>query len=373
MGYLHALERKFPGYSCCHSCCHLVDHVVSPKVVSDFHLWRLGGRAVGKKRSSVRKKRSSRRNVVSAKGKLRNSRCFVLSPIGEPGSVTREHANRVCTEIIDPALCPLGFEPHRIDQKNRNPGGSIPAAIVQELRESPLCVAVLTELNPNVMFEVGVRQAWDLPIIHLCEFGTDLPFDIRSRDTVFYSLSNQENVDQAQKQLADRAAEHARKLESIPPGVVPVISEVFGRAMEILGRRYALDPVFRGKRDAMVVLRDQLRNIGEQIRIDIEKGSANPNSLADHADSVAVLARELRAKVHVFHELATNVPKRGPRLRCEPLLVRMKDLQSDLNTLMRHLKDAGSTQQAFDTAEQIVNDMIDRVESIKSDCVRENS
>ena len=42
--------------------------------------------------------------------------CFVISPIGEPNTTTREHADAVLECIVGPALKAVGLNPLRADQ-----------------------------------------------------------------------------------------------------------------------------------------------------------------------------------------------------------------------------------------------------------------
>lgn len=64
--------------------------------------------------------------------------------------------------------------------------GDIIKQIITNLITAPLVVADLTELNPNVFWELGVRQSFKHGTITIAQCGTKLPFDISSKGTLFY-------------------------------------------------------------------------------------------------------------------------------------------------------------------------------------------
>jgi hypothetical protein len=68
------------------------------------------------------------------------------------------------------------------------PGEEIVAGIRQEIREATLAYVVLTDLNPNVMYELGLLHEASKPTILLADKVTlgRLPFDIRTRMIVTF-------------------------------------------------------------------------------------------------------------------------------------------------------------------------------------------
>lgn len=112
-------------------------------------------------------------------------KCFIITPIGEDGSETFRMAKGVIESVIKPILRKNGFGDIKPAYEILE-SGMIGNQIVDRIVNDDLVIANLTGNNPNVMYELAIRHAAAKPIIHICEFGTKLPFDIKDNRTIFY-------------------------------------------------------------------------------------------------------------------------------------------------------------------------------------------
>jgi hypothetical protein len=153
-------------------------------------------------------------------------RFFIACPIGEPNSEARVQSDNVFTYLIEPAIIEATGdpEPKILRSDGINTPGRITLQILKELGESDVVIADLTDLNPNVFYEVGIRQALSRPIVLIAQKGQRLPFDLSDQRTVFYDLSN---VPGHEKTKAD-LAEFIRK--ALDGEVILSASEILGHS-----------------------------------------------------------------------------------------------------------------------------------------------
>ncbi len=102
--------------------------------------------------------------------------CFIIMPFSERDD---RHApgffSEVLESILEEAVTGAGF----IAKTARRQGSDvIQATIVNDLLEADIVLADLTEHNPNVLFELGMRMAADKPVALIRAKGTGPIFDV---------------------------------------------------------------------------------------------------------------------------------------------------------------------------------------------------
>ena len=302
----------------------------------------------------------------ASSGESKKPSCFVISPIGIPKSRENTHANKVCKDIIFPVAEELGFDVGRIDH-NAQGSASLPDAIVVQLCEAHLVIAVLTYLNSNVMYELGIRHAHCLPVIHMAEEGTSLPFNIQAINTVFYSLRPKGGVQAARDRLRSEVKEVIADLHHVfsPPDPK---SGIFAKKLWERGKYREFDAVFKTKVNVLIALRQRLVGIKQEMENDFEKGKTGVKPLPEFAPRIIAEFTELRDKVGLCETIALDQQDSSAKERCLQVLGQMKRLQADGNALAAFLESATSSKKSFEKACAWLDDLISTTWEIQNAC-----
>ena len=130
--------------------------------------------------------------------------CYVIMPFSQTIDV---HTEEYWDRHFESFLKPLIEESSGLEAKRSEPlRGDILKQIITNLIVSTVVVADLTDHNPNVFWELGVRQSFKHGTITIAEEGTDIPFDIGVKGTLFYSdnrISNALFCSQFKKAIID--------------------------------------------------------------------------------------------------------------------------------------------------------------------------
>lgn len=111
--------------------------------------------------------------------------CFVIMPISSQIGYEEGHFQLVYEDIIQPSIEATGMSSYRADETNNT--NLIHLDILRRVIETPIAVCDMSSKNPNVFYELGMRQAFDMPTVLIKDDVTDTPFDISSLRYVTYN------------------------------------------------------------------------------------------------------------------------------------------------------------------------------------------
>ena len=137
-----------------------------------------------------------------------NYTCFIISRIGNKMGSNEdrkvyEEAYTVLNALILPTLRICGFQEENVvrSDQDANPG-RITDSIQTHLREDDLCIVDLSGLNPNVMYEYGVRVGIGKPIIAISsDSPSKMPFDVKDVRTLQYNVESVSGLMESQRKL----------------------------------------------------------------------------------------------------------------------------------------------------------------------------
>jgi hypothetical protein len=129
--------------------------------------------------------------------------CFVIGPIGKEATDVRKHSDLLLHAVVRHVLeqGEFNYLVKRADE-DTDPG-MVSDRVIADIMRAELVVADLTELNPNVFYELGIRHATGKPTIHVARMGTPLPFDNISHRTIFVDLADWHSIESGRRRLAD--------------------------------------------------------------------------------------------------------------------------------------------------------------------------
>ncbi len=119
--------------------------------------------------------------------------CFVIMPTSDQTGYEPNHFTLVYEDIIRPAinkaaeLLEKEIKPRRADETKGS--NLIQLDILQKVIKSPIAICDMSAKNPNVFYELGMRQAFDAPTVLMIDDETTAPFDVNGLRYVKYSKS----------------------------------------------------------------------------------------------------------------------------------------------------------------------------------------
>lgn len=113
-----------------------------------------------------------------------SKKCFVIMPISKTKSCTQNEWTSIFDEMIKPAVTGsrLGFTCERSQPRT----GSLIKDILNELNRADVVIADLTDTNPNVFYELGVRHTLRNRTILIAQDMKYVPSDLKSYWVIIY-------------------------------------------------------------------------------------------------------------------------------------------------------------------------------------------
>lgn len=114
-------------------------------------------------------------------------KCFVIMPFSKTQSCTEQRWTKIFEYIIKPAIeeSKLGYECERSVAEREN----IIKGILEGLNKANVVIADLTDNNPNVFYELGVRHTLANRTILIAQGKEHIPSDLRPYPVAFYDRS----------------------------------------------------------------------------------------------------------------------------------------------------------------------------------------
>ncbi len=128
--------------------------------------------------------------------------CGVVMPISAIDNCPAEHWLEVKSIIYD-AIISAGYKPNLVSEADDS--GIIQKRIIQNLYNNDIVIVDVSAKNPNVMFELGIRLAFDKPTIIVKDDFTDYSFDTSVIEHISYPRTLRfNNIVQFKKKLKEK-------------------------------------------------------------------------------------------------------------------------------------------------------------------------
>ena len=123
--------------------------------------------------------------------------CFVIQPFD------KDKFDKRFIDVYKPAIEAAGLVAYRVDN---DLGARVPIEQIENnIRDSVLCFAEITNDNPNVWYELGFAFASGKDVIMVCETErVKFPFDIQHRSIITYKSSSPSDFTELQEKITDK-------------------------------------------------------------------------------------------------------------------------------------------------------------------------
>lgn len=143
--------------------------------------------------------------------------CFVIMPISDPHGYEAGHFGRVYEHLLKPAISLAGFEAIRADDENKT--DYIVVGIIQKIIEADVVLCDYSSRNHNVMYELGLRHAFNKKVVLIKDKITDKVFDIQGLRYTEYDESLRidtvkKDIDKIYKSITETSSNTSESVNS---------------------------------------------------------------------------------------------------------------------------------------------------------------
>lgn len=139
-------------------------------------------------------------------------------PISDQDGYDKGHFNRVYEHLIKPACIKAGFKSIRADEEVKT--NYIVVDIINKILDSEMVICDLSAKNPNVLYELGLRQAFNKKVVLIKDKKTNRIFDIQGLRTLDYDETLRidevnKSIDQISKTLLETHQSKSEEINSL--------------------------------------------------------------------------------------------------------------------------------------------------------------
>ncbi|MGZ8928043.1 MAG: hypothetical protein ACXW03_06260 [Methylobacter sp.] len=241
--------------------------------------------------------------------------CFVIMPIADTDGYPKGHFGHVYENIIRPSCEMAGYNPVRADEVKET--NLIHLDILKKLIEAPIAICDLSSRNPNVLFELGIRQAFDKPVVLIQEKDTPKIFDITPLRYLEYAQEMKYHEVLAIQQKLKSAIDATVAAEGDSTNVNSIVK------LLALNSPAHIPDLENGKESlALEVMQAELRNMRQLMEMSIFEGRKNTKT-----ESISAIE---------YQRISGNLDKliSSKRLAIEDRLERYHLLMREVDELM---------------------------------------
>jgi len=238
--------------------------------------------------------------------------CFVIMPISDPEGYEKGHFQHVYNDIIAPACEQASYNPIRADDVLET--NMIHLDVLKKLLDTPMAVCDLSTRNPNVLFELGLRQAFDKPVVLIQEKDTPKIFDIAPlRFTEYRKERIYHQVIEDQKNIASsiEATKNAVGRGDGINSIVKLLSLTSVASIKEINKAES-NPMLQMIMAEMDAMRQEffrvVRSLERKISSPVKQECINFNDEADNGNKLIILKDMLNKAENLI--LSSNHPRR---------------------------------------------------------------